>query len=556
MTVSRRFLLTLTFSLLFSTISYVSSCKAISAKKIGMIPNDVCYAAYNSNKLAVAFNNGYEVRINKKYYIGEADIDVHGDISIKGSGSLILVDSQCINVISPISIDIKGILISTTKKVGSDSQIKLISNVGRNYHHHLRVKKCHISGVRIYTHVADDVDQNMIKDGVHVFEFRNNVVDNVGYYLVRLDNCLCQSATIENNQFHSFYSNIFGFGVSNEYSQTLLPRLKNLCVINNTFDNKAIIINEDYKYTYFTPIIAEGETIICRDNVFTNIIADTKSTELAVYPFYLSGNNVIIEDNIISDCLNISNSAYNEIFKCKSAFPGFAGNREIIGNSVIVTDSVLQENIIGDMPYIRMINLQHDSWDTIIIKENNLNLACDFVFGAGYRSEYKKFIFENNNIKYHSLGPKARSLLRLNPATEQDNNITVIGNKMYSHNRPTETYGLYLYDCNGYTITVKNNILSGALPYGAGSTNYTLKYGVSENNFIDVGSAKTPIRIAVNLSINDTISSEVSNEIIFYPQNWSHSVLIQFHDRFPNKIIIGNQNIQQSNITQRFHHQF
>lgn len=553
MVVLRRILLTVIFTLILSTINNIASCKTISAKKLGMVPSDVTYASYNASKLVEAFNSGYKVRINKQYFIGEADIYAQRDICLKGSGGLCIVSSQCINVVSPISISIKGITFSTTKKVDSDSQVKFISNVGHNYHNLLRVEKCHISGVRIYTHVADDVDQNTIKDGVNIFEFKNNIVENTGYYLIRLDNCLCQSATIENNIFKTFHSNLFGFGVSNEYAQTLLPRLKNLYVINNRFDNKAIIIKEDYKYSYLSPIIAEGEKIICKGNVFSNIIADTKSIELAVYPFYLSGNNVIIADNIICDCLNLSNSTYNEIFKCKSAFKGFAGNRRIVGNTVIVTDAVL--HTLEEMPYIRLINLQHDTWDTIIIKDNNIDLACDFVFGAGYRSEYQNFIFENNTIAYRSIGPKSQSLLRLN-AARQNNNISIIGNKMYPDNRPTEAYGLYLYDCNGYIITVKDNILSGALPYGAGSSNYTLKYGISENNIIDLGLAKTPIRIAVNILINDTIRSVESNEVIFYPENWSHSVLLKFRDTFPSRIIIGNQTVPQSNITQIFQYQF
>ena len=169
MVVLRRILLTVIFTLILSTINNIASCKTISAKKLGMVPSDVTYASYNASKLVEAFNSGYKVRINNQYFIGEADIYAQRDICLKGSGGLCIVSSQCINVVSPISISIKGITFSTTKKVDSDSQVKFISNVGHNYHNLLRVEKCHISGVRIYTHVADDVDQNTIKDCVNIF---------------------------------------------------------------------------------------------------------------------------------------------------------------------------------------------------------------------------------------------------------------------------------------------------------------------------------------------------------------------------------------------------
>ena len=538
-------------SLLF-LVSSTTLSKTITATRLGMVPYDEAYADYNANKLAAAFNQGYKVKINSLYYLGTAEENIVNDINIKGSGTLVLSSVQCFIAASPISITLNGITLSTSKPITSETQVKFITNQGHNYHDKICVKKCHLSGIRLYTHVADDVDNITIKDGVRIFEFENNCVENVGYYLVRLDNCLCETATIKRNRISAFRSIVFGFGVSNEYTHTDLPRLKELYIHDNYIDNSGLIPDENYTYSYLTPIIAEAQNIECLNNKITNILADSKDVPVAVYPFYLSGNNVIINGNYICDCLNISNSEYNEIFKCKSAFKGAKGNREIIGNTVIVTDSSLQVRKQKEVPYIRMLGLQHDYWDTVLVEDNNINLACDFVFGAGFRAEYQKFIFKNNIITYRSLGPKAHSLIRLNASKNQRGTISIIGNQMYPQTRPLECYGLYLYDCTGYSIRVRNNILSGFTPYGMSFTNYYIEQSISENNVIDVGFTTVPIRIAVNIGINDTIISEGLHSIIFYPDNWSHSVIMNFSEMVPTSILIGNKYIDKRDIQPKF----
>ena len=537
-------------------VAHTASGKTISADRLGMIPSDETYADYNANKLVSAFNQGYKVKIKDTYHLGTADAVINNDIRLKGSGTLILESSQCFTITSPISIILNGITISTSQIITSKSQVKFITNKGQNYHNKISIKKCRLSGIRLYTHVAEDVDQITTRDGVRIFEFENNYVENVGYYLLRLDNCLCESATIKNNRIYTFNSIVFGFGVSNEYSQTDLPRLKELYICDNYINNAGLIAGEDYPHLYLTPILAEAHNIKCLNNKISNILADTKEASVAVYPFYLSGNNVVIKDNYICDCLNLSNSEYNEIFKCKSAFKGVRGNREIIGNTVVVTDVSLQARNLKEVPYVRMMGLQHDYWDTIIISDNNINLACDFVFGSGYRAEYRNFIFHNNIINYRALGSKAHSLIRLNASTRPSNLISIINNQMYPKVRPNESYGLYLYDCTGYNIEVKNNILSGFIPYGMSTTNYYLNESISENNVIDVGFTTVPIRISVNININDIIMSEGSHSIIFYPNNWSNSVSIAFPEKIPTSILVGNTYVDMHDIGPIFRYNF
>ena len=196
-------------------VAHTASGKTISADRLGMIPSDETYADYNANKLVSAFNQGYKVKIKDTYHLGTADAVINNDIRLKGSGTLILESSQCFTITSPISIILNGITISTSQIITSKSQVKFITNKGQNYHNKISIKKCRLSGIRLYTHVAEDVDQITTRDGVRIFEFENNYVENVVYYLLRLDNCLCESATIKNNRIYT-------------YTYTLLSKVKTI----------------------------------------------------------------------------------------------------------------------------------------------------------------------------------------------------------------------------------------------------------------------------------------------------------------------------------------
>ena len=522
--------------LIFVSVSVVLSCANAKAcpSLSKPVPNSIKHARYNTECFANAINHGKIIRIDDTYYVSRCDALIHKDIVISGSGKLILIDSEIFTVDTPISVKIKNITITTTQPKRYNSQIRFIVSKGRLYHKEVRFEKCVVEGVRVYTQIAEDVDQVLVKDGVKKFVFRGNKVFDTGYCLVRLGNCLCEEAIIENNEFRRMLANLFDFGLDNDYRNLTFTRFQKVVFNNNIVDNEGIPLDKDYNYLYCTPLLAECDYAECKNNVFKSIICVNESP-IALYAFYLSGNTVVITDNQMEDCINLGNSTYNAVFKCKSG-----GDRYITGNCFVVTESCLNKyGKRGDDAFVRLISLQAANYGTVLIDNNRIDVACNFVFGSGVRAEYKNFAFENNSIKYHDLGPTARQLLRLNPATSGDNKIVVRNNVMTPERLPSTSHGLFAYDCSGYSITVTDNVLYGYLPYGDNATEvYSLKTGVSENNKIILGEKTSLVRVSINmLNIKDKIVANGDYSIRLYNDPDAVTVHFDFDGRAPLRVV-------------------
>ena len=477
--------------------------------QIGLLPNSIEAAKDNANMVAKYVNNGYGIIVDNRYFIGKSDIPIERDFRLKGSpkGQLVMTTRLSWTITRPIHILLSELSIASNTDSSPSSQIRLIENSGCNYHSSVIIESCRIDGVRVYSHIASDVDQVLIKDGVKSFVFKNNVVTNTGFYVVRLTNCLCEEVSILYNEITGFKSIVFGLNVTNGIRDIGFPRIKKVYFSGNKINNASFVLDDsyDYEYIYHTPITVESEYAECKDNVIENILC-TQERPIAVYPGYLSSTTVVILGNKITNCLNLSNSSNNEIFKCKQALNGPAV-RLIENNVCVITKDCLRKCKNKKMPYVKMYGFQTDRIKSAIIRNNTINVACDFVFGAPMKSEYEYFEFSNNSVSYNDLGGTSRQLLRLLPSASGKGIIKINKNTVKSIVPPSTLYALYDYDYSGYSIEVNDNCLIGSLPYGSVSGALYTPVSVScQNNTIDIGEYNSLIKIPTYVKANDVIA--------------------------------------------------
>ena len=502
-------------------ISIFTLCLPVmaAAADYKIIPDSKAAANQNAEAIAQMINAGRSVVVNGTYYVGKAKTKLRKNIVIKGTGTLITITSDNFYVNAPVSITLSGITLKTTENTSATSKIRFIVNEGVNYHKKLIVKNCTISGVRVYTQVAEDVDQVTVRDGVKKVVFSNNRISYVGTYVLLMNNCRSEKVKIESNTMTRMYALGFGFGVDNAYKDLGFARMKKVYFRNNTIDNAGLVITDadEVGSTYMTPIICEADYCLCEGNTIKNILA-TKHQPIALYPFYLSCNEAVIRKNVVQDCLHLANSDYNEMFKCKNG-PNGIRSRIIEGNRFVVTQGSLKIHSSKDeMPFLRFVNFQSNDVGDIVIKDNVVDLACDFVFGAGKRCRYSSFLFENNIISYRAVGKTARQLLRLNAASGNGGKIVVRNNVMNPSVQGDDVYGLFSGDCSGYAFEITNNRLSGCLPTGDSDVDPKRPLSFkSVGNRVDLGKSHSIVRISRDVSCDDTFVGGDNYTMYVYP---------------------------------------
>ena len=492
------------------------------AAETSMVPNSIVDADRNAEAMVAMLNSGRRIYLNgKTYYVGASKSKIHRNIYIKGPGTIITTTGNNFYIDAPVSIKIVGATFKTTRTISSGVQNRFIVNDGINYHRSLVVKDCTISGVRIFTHVASDVDQVNTEDGVQNVLFTNNTVSDIGDYILLLTNCKSEKVRIENNTLSRLYVMGFGLGVDNSYQELAFARMKKVFFRNNRIDNKGLIIEDKdiFGSTYMTPILCEADYCLCEGNEINNILA-AKHQPIALYPFYLSCREVVIRNNRIKDCIHLSDSRYNEMFKCKGG-QGSPKNRRIENNSYIITKECLSLVPRGDgMPIISFTGFQNSNMGNVVIRDNNVSLACDFVFGAGSMCSYKSYLFENNLITYNDAGSSAQQLLRLKPALSEGSKIIVRDNVMNQTQPVKDVYGLFLGDCSGYSFEITNNKFSGCLPTGEDDIDPTSPVSfVSKGNRIDLGKSHSVVRISRNVNCDDVFTGGDNYTMYIYPSD-------------------------------------
>lgn len=524
------------FLCLLCLSSYISR-----AKSLELIPDSKVDANRNAEMMVDIINSGNTVYLEgKTYYIGNAKERIHRRIFIKGPGKLITTSGNNFYVDNSISIELRNVTLNTTAIVKPGTQNRFIVNEGVNYHKKVIIKKCIIEGVRVYTHVAADVDQISIEDGVKKVVFSDNKVSNIGDYILLLTNCKSEKIRIDNNEISRFYMIGFGLGVDNSYKELVPPRIKKVYFRNNYIDNKGLIISDSDEFgsTYMTPFLCEADYCLFENNEIKNVLA-TKQKPIALYPFYISCRDVIIRNNYIENCLHLTDSRYNEMFKCKSGPKGMK-NRIIEGNKYVITSHCL-ETIISNQesPYIRFTGFQSPEMGDVIIRNNEIDVACNFVFGAGARCGYRSFIFENNRLSYHDIGPSSQQLLRLRPARKGECRIVIRNNVMVPHTPAKDIFGLFLGDCSGYDFFISNNVLSGYLPTGEADIEPSSPSSFSSiGNSVNLGVSNSVIRVSRNVSCDDYYTGGDNYSIFVYPNGIMEGKLVyHFMDNKPVNIM-------------------
>mgnify|MGYP002856124815 CR=1 FL=1 len=507
-------------NLILSMLAALLSCVGISAEaatmcgsRAGMIPNDISAASKNATILANLINSGKTVKINKPFYIGESSVDIVSDVIIKGtsSGKLILTGVKTFKLGKTVSISVSKLSVSTKGAVSAVSSPILFMADKPLMHKDVTFSKMVVDGVRLYSQKKDDGYTGNV--GLRKLVFSNNEVKSVGRHLIYLADCQADEVMITDNRVTNMLSIAFLIGLNDISDKHKM--VDRVIIRNNRFDNSGVELTDDYSFTYHTPFIVEANKCECTGNVFKNFVS-IASKPIALYAAYLSCNRVVFDHNTMVDCIALGNSTYNEVFKCKSA-PTKGEFRLLTNNKFIVTKELIAQHKLGEMPKVSLLGIQMPAMDTVIMTNNKVDLACDFVFGATTQCEYKLFRCENNDFAYRKYGKAAKQLIRLKPSKGSTGHIVIRNNTMRPQQEAEDVYGLYAYDSDNYKIVIEDNVLSGALPYGDndGKSHQGTTLS-SHNNRIDLGSYAGAIRISQDMDADDEISGGKDYQIRIY----------------------------------------
>ena len=491
----------------------------IDALDAGMIPNVARFANYNAERLVSIINAGFSLVVNDSFYIGQASTAITSDVKIKGNGKLIKTSgSTSFEIGSQISIDIQGVSF-VGDYAASTQTFAILFDVPKTLHIYnplVKFVNCHIDNVRVYSHIADDVDQTNVKDGVKNFVFRNNTITNIGYYCVRLQNCLSEQAEVVGNDISNFMSVVFDFAVDNNYQNCSFTRMKYLKVESNTIDNSDYVMVDGYTTGYFTPFLIEAETCVFNNNSIKNIICSATQTPVPVYAAYISCDKVEFRNNYIYNVINVGDSTYNECFKAKGTTGG-ASERVIKNNTYIVSSDVTEGY---NTPSIKFFSLQTSGslvCRLLDISDNTVLVdSCNFAWGAASELIYKNAYLCRNNVVCNGLASNAVEMFRLRANSDNDGVVNIIGNKMTAINA-TGSAATILREQSGYKIEIRDNELANMTSFGQFNTRYSNLEIISKGNKFVMSSNPGAIRVYNMNVVDDEIILYNEPNCIIYP---------------------------------------
>lgn len=510
---------------------------SIDALVGGMIPNAQAFADYNAERFVALVNAGFSVVVNNDFYIGAATSTISHDVKVSGKGGFIKSSSaKSFDISAAISLHIKGISLSADYAPGltTFSILFQVPTATRIVNEMVLIEDCNIDNVRVYSHVADDVDQTTTKDGVKTLIFRNNIVKNIGYYCIRIDNCLTDYVEISGNKISNFMSIVFGLALDNAYQTLAFSRLKMVVFKGNYIDNDGYVMTTGQTTTYHTPLVVEAKTCVFDDNIIKNICC-TATSEIGVYAAYLSSDNVVMRNNYILNVLNLGNSTLNECFKAKGSTGGNF-NRIICGNTYVVEESFTA----GHTASIKFFSLQRvgaGECDLLNISNNIVDVpSLSFAWGAASNIIYHDASMCGNSVLCGSINPIASEMFRLDANTDADGNILISSNKLVARSLSGVVCQL-IREQSGYKVTFMDNEMDGFVSFGQFANQYANLEIISKRNKFTMSSSPGTMRTYnVNVSDDEIVLSN-SPQIKFYP-NQVNDFAISL--RFPKSVASFN----------------
>lgn len=306
------------------------------------------------------------------------------------------------------------------------------------------IEKCtfdiNINGRLMYwTNVNANIKPDLLVHGFDVFNFKNNVFNNIlNSYIVIVD-VIYKEFNIENNKINNLLNIFINSGITNStnYEKELtdnkvLTSIKNNIVINN--DN--YILKEGNSYYCF--VLVEGNLIKYENNHVEGLKADAPS-DTAVYDLYAGGNILYYTNNVWKNNLNFNpNKTVAVLMKAKSVL-----ERHHINNKFIITKEFMSKfNVPAEAQWIDIYD-QTTLGTMLEIRDNYINMPTLRFLQSS--QEIKSFIFDNNTIiSENSLG----------------NALIITGQELEKNNND-----IYIFENNNITLGKFNNDFSFIVNY-------------------------------------------------------------------------------------------
>lgn len=455
---------------------------------IGCVYNDSSYASHNTQCLAILSGlDDVEINLSNTIHFAGTNSSVFNGLSLHGHGNYILLNS-CSLFKSYGNLSFDNVKVIATRNASEFARLEDgigFANVtfdGCYFEGNLRVFGC-------IRYATESFDRGIEKLLVNNCEFKeitclNGGVSNI---IFMISDTNYKSAVITNNIIHNFYSEFFGFVITNSsvyegYISAFASKEQRDLLISNNY-----VYNDlDYKpwesvsgyNAYFAFVVAEQGNCDYGDNVVKNIIGNNSNE--AVYDAYFSVSNLIYHGNTIENCLNLT-GAYNELLKGKGGY----GNRIYTNNKFKTTD--LSDAFDGTINTSVMLHFTQYSRKKMFVLQDNVFEIYQLNINYSYTYDYEKLQILGNIIKVQEALANNNLASFFNPSIDSseinvENNIIDVQSITLS----SGTSGICVAGLRsaGIKVNISNNTLRNVCLLGANANSSYNYVGTANNNHL------------------------------------------------------------------------
>lgn len=303
--------------------------------------------------------------------------------------------------------------------------------------------------------------------GASEINIKNCVVTNNFNTFIHVGDMPAKIIELYNNNFHNFKYTILTLSAfytndevqpenANPYGEDLIYNwIDGVIAENNTVINDNSIFGEGQAYHTF--IMTKSKKAIVKNNKISGIKANNSDTYIS--NTYLSGREVIFENNIVENCINFGANSLNVMMKCKdSIISKYLNNTFSIENEWLnqinsnfensYSEQELKENT--SLELIQTININMDYFE---INGNIIKIPY-YKNSLDERMTAKTFIMKNNILEFNTF----ENYLINNYSTNE--NIVFSNNKIYVKNQSTLSGILYTpNDANKGQYIINDNLI-------------------------------------------------------------------------------------------------